>query len=126
MKIVNKPWGEEQILAENQYYVYKRILIKSGHKTSYQYHERKTETNCIISGDAEVWLENENGIVNKTQEVAGFHFTVLPYKKHRIIAKTDLVLMEVSTAGDYKSDVIRLEDDTDRGNGLIKSEWNEK
>ena len=65
MKTVIKPWGKEVWLELNEKYCYKRIHINAGYKTSYQYHEKKRETNYIISGTAEVWLENDNGVVEK-------------------------------------------------------------
>jgi len=120
MKIVTKPWGSENWIELNDKYCYKRILINAGHKTSYQYHEKKLETNFLVSGKAEIWLENDNGIIDEFVISDGQHFTVLPGKKHRVIALTDLVLMEVSTP--EVDDCIRIADDTNRGNGKIESE----
>ena len=45
-KIVEKPWGREIWLALNDKYCYKRIEIKAGYKTSYQFHNFKLETNA--------------------------------------------------------------------------------
>jgi len=47
-------------------------------------------------------------------------FTVAPPKKHRVIAITDIILQEVSTP--EVDDVIRIEDDSQRGDGRIDSE----
>lgn len=120
IKTVLKPWGKEEWIELNENYCYKRIYINKNYKTSYQYHEKKRETNYIISGSAEVWLENENGIVEKTIKNCGDYFNVLPLRKHRIIAITDLILQEVSTP--EVDDVIRIEDDTNRKNGKIEEE----
>jgi NDP-sugar pyrophosphorylase family protein/mannose-6-phosphate isomerase-like protein (cupin superfamily) len=120
MKIIYKPWGKEEWLEINEYYCYKRIYINKGHKTSYQYHEEKIETNYIISGHAEVWLENDNGVVEILQMKDGDFFNVKPLKKHRVIAKTDIILQEVSTP--QVDDVIRISDDTNRDNGKIENE----
>lgn len=117
---VNKPWGKEIWLALNDKYCYKRIYIKAGTRTSFQYHVHKIETNYIISGQAEVWLENEKGIIEKKIMKADDFFNVLPPSKHRVIAITDLVLQEVSTP--EVDDVIRIEDDFDRPDGRIDSE----
>ena len=51
-KIVEKPWGREIWLELNEKYCYKRIEIKAGFKTSYQFHNFKLETNYIIKGNA--------------------------------------------------------------------------
>jgi mannose-6-phosphate isomerase len=118
--VVQKPWGHEEWLAVNYAYVYKRIYVRAGERTSLQYHERKIETNYIVSGDAEVWLEDESGTLQKSRMRTGQHFTVNPKRKHRIAAVSDLVLQEVSSP--EVDDVIRVEDDSERGDGRIDSE----
>ena len=123
MKIVSKPWGKEIWLELNDKYCYKRIYIKAGTRTSYQYHVNKLETNYIIEGEAEVWLENENGVVERKKMKKDDFFTVVPPKKHRVIALTDIILQEVSTP--EVDDVVRIEDDSDRGDGKIVSEHNQ-
>lgn len=120
MHIVTKPWGKEEWLELNDRYCYKRIYINSGYKTSYQYHNLKRETNYIISGEAEIWLENDAGVVEKKIMKAGEYFNVSPTKKHRVIALSDLILQEVSTP--EVDDVVRLEDDTNRKDGKIEGE----
>lgn len=120
MKTVYKPWGKEEWLELNDKYCYKRIYINAGHQTSYQYHEIKVETNYIIAGEAEVWLENDDGIVEKKLMKAGDFFTVNPPKKHRVIAVTDIILQEASTI--EVDDVIRIEDDNKRGAGRLDYE----
>ena len=95
MKTIIKPWGKEEWLELNDKYCYKRIYINAGYKTSYQYHNFKKETNFIISGEAEIWLENDNGVVEKKIMRAGEYFNVTPPKKHRVIALTDIILQEV-------------------------------
>lgn len=120
MKTVYKPWGKEEWLELNDRYCYKRIYINAGYKTSYQYHEFKRETNFIISGEAEVWLENDEGAVEKKIMKAGEYFNVTPPKKHRVIALTDIILQEVSTP--EVDDVIRIEDDANRASGRLEGE----
>ena len=94
--------------------------MKAGHRTSFQYHENKLETNYIIDGQAEIWLEDDNGVVQKTIMKADDFFTVRPPKKHRVIAKTDIILQEVSTP--EVDDVFRIDDDAGRKGGRIDSE----
>jgi len=120
MKTVYKPWGKEEWLELNEKYCYKRIYINAGHKTSYQYHDFKRETNYLISGKAEIWLENDEGVVEKKIMNAGEYFNVTPPKKHRVIAITDIILQEVSTP--EVDDVIRLEDDSNRESGRLEYE----
>jgi NDP-sugar pyrophosphorylase family protein/mannose-6-phosphate isomerase-like protein (cupin superfamily) len=120
MKTVIKPWGKEEWLELNEAYCYKRIYINAGYKTSYQYHNFKRETNFIISGEAEIWLENNEGVVEKKIMKAGEYFNVTPPKKHRVIALTDIILQEVSTP--EVDDVIRIDDEFARANGKIEGE----
>ena len=123
MKVVTKPWGKEIWLELNDSYCYKRIYIKAGYQTSFQYHKKKLETNYIIEGEAVIWLENDQGVITKTKMSKDDYFTVKPPKKHRVIAITDIILQEVSTP--EVDDVIRIEDDSDRGDGKIDSEYSE-
>ncbi len=105
--VVPKPWGREVWLELNDKYCYKRLYINAGHRTSLQYHRQKKETNYIISGEALVQL----GDREYNMEPGDF-FTVEPGVVHRITAKTDIVLQEVSTP--EVGDVVRVEDDTNR------------
>jgi len=120
MKVVHKPWGKEEWLELNDAYCYKRIYINAGYKTSYQYHEFKRETNYIIEGTAEIWLENEKGIVEKRIMKAGEYFNVVPPRKHRVIAITDIILQEVSTP--HVDDVFRIDDEFHRADGKVEAE----
>lgn len=119
-KTIHKPWGKEVWLHLDNNYCYKRIHINAGYKTSYQYHVQKSETNYIIQGKAEIWLEDENGIVQKYEMNEGDYFTVPPPRKHRVIAITDVILQEVSTP--HVDDVQRINDEFGRGEGKIESE----
>tara|TARA_B110000263_G_scaffold68664_1_gene59624 strand:+ start:2769 stop:4682 length:1914 start_codon:yes stop_codon:yes gene_type:complete len=119
-KVIHKPWGKEEWLDLNDSYCYKRIYINAGYKTSFQYHNYKRETNYIIAGKAEVWLENDSGIVEKKLMKAGDFFNVKPTKKHRVIAITDIILQEVSTP--EVDDIIRINDEFNRSDGKIDAE----
>ena len=119
-KVVHKPWGKEEWLALNEFYCYKRIYINAGYKTSYQYHEFKHETNYIIEGTAEIWLENNEGVVEKKIMSSGDFFDVIPPRKHRVIALTDIILQEVSTP--HVDDVFRINDEFNRADGKVEAE----
>ena len=119
-KVVHKPWGKEEWLELNDAYCYKRIYINAGYKTSYQYHQFKKETNYIIDGTAEVWLENDEGVVEKKIMKGGEFFNVTPPKKHRVIAITDIILQEVSTP--HVDDVFRIDDEFNRADGKVEAE----
>lgn len=120
MKEVTKPWGKEVWLELNDKYCFKRIHLNAGHKTSLQYHERKKETSYFLSGQVEVWLENDKGEIDKKIMGPGDHCTVEPFKKHRVIAITDAVYFEASTP--EVDDIVRIQDDFGRPDGRIDSE----
>ena len=82
------------------------------------------ERRNVIAGEAYVFLENAEGILEQKEMKAGDHFTVRPLQKHRIFAMTDLVLLEVSTP--QVKDVVRIQDDAGRGDGRIEGEHREK
>ena len=119
-KVINKPWGKEEWLALNEFYCYKRIYLNAGYKTSFQYHEFKKESNYIIDGTAEVWLENDRGEIEKILMGPGSLFNVDPPRRHRVCAITDVILQEVSTP--HVDDVFRIDDEFKRPNGRVDAE----
>ncbi len=122
-KIVNKPWGFELWLSDGTKtpYAFKIIYIKAGTKTSLQFHNEKTEHNCLVAGKIKFHYENPI-----TQEIetkllsAGHVITVHPPAIHRVEALTDIILFEASTA--HLDDVVRIDDDYQRTDGKIESE----
>ena len=112
MRIVQKPWGHEEIWAETPKYVGKYLHIKAGHRLSRQYHERKEETIRVLSGKLALEVgAGENTIF--TSLLPGQTFHVTPLMVHRFGASDeDVVLIEVSTP--ELDDVIRIADDYSR------------
>ena len=130
-KVVNKPWGKEvwinyregeNIGDETKLYVMKKLYIIKGTKTSFQYHQKKSETNFLVKGKVEAWFESRPGYIEKKILNAGSIWSIPPNTKHRIITLEDVTLLEASTP--EVDDVIRIADDTLRGNGRIQSEHN--
>ena len=100
---ISKPWGNEEILEQNENYVLKRLFMKKEHCCSLQYHVNKHETIYVLSGTLLVTL-NEN-----TMELKEGSFIVIPPKiVHRMEGITDCIYLETST--NHLDDVIRLED----------------
>ena len=108
MRIVEKPWGYEEIWAETDSYVAKKIFIKKGHKLSKQYHKVKEETVYVLEGNLRLQLEEHARLM-----VLGESYHITPGTIHRFCADiNDVALMEVSTP--HLDDVVRLEDDYGR------------
>ena len=107
MRRVEKPWGYELVWAETERYVGKILHIGAGHRLSRQYHERKDETFFVQSGEMD--LEIGDGSDRRTirmRPTDSFH--CVPRTVHRMIAVTDVDVIEVSTP--ELDDVVRLED----------------
>ena len=107
MRRVDKPWGYELIWAETSRYVGKVLAIKAGQKLSRQYHEVKEETLLLQKGTMILEIGPADAVVEKRLE-PGEVFHVAPKTIHRMVAVTDVELIEVSTP--ELDDVVRLED----------------
>jgi mannose-6-phosphate isomerase-like protein (cupin superfamily) len=107
MRRVDKPWGYEIVWAETPRYVGKILHIAAGQKLSRQYHVKKDETFLVESGemDLEVGQGADLEVIRmKTRD--SFHCP--PNTIHRMVAVTDVDVLEVSTP--ELDDVVRLED----------------
>ena len=127
-----KPWGKEvwinfrkgeSVGDEEKRYIMKKLYIRKGTKTSFQYHVNKVETNFLVKGSVEAWFEDEKNHIDIKILKAGSIWTIPAGVKHRIITLEDIILMESSSP--EVDDVVRIEDDTLRGNGRIQSEHDE-
>lgn len=141
-KIVKKPWGQEQWIADGVRtpYALKEIIFNAGHRSSLQVHQFKIETNYVLSGTGiltigklifpiEDYLNGKlcaNTLdwyiqhVDEIELTSGMVFDVFPGTIHRISATTTLTFIESSTS--ELDDVIRLQDDTRRTHGKIEAE----
>ena len=104
---VEKPWGHELIWAHTERYVGKLLHIKKGHKLSLQYHNQKDETVHVQSGEMIFQVDEGQGLIDKPMK-AGDSYHIKPLTKHRMVAVTDVDVLEVSTP--ELDDVVRLED----------------
>lgn len=107
-KLLNKPWGYEEILETNPRYTVKRLFMKKGHQCSYQYHEKKIETILALQGRLCIVTENEELFLSPDEVV-----TIDPFQKHRMRAvDEDCLYLECSTS--ELDDVVRINDDYGR------------
>jgi mannose-6-phosphate isomerase len=110
MKIVEKPWGFENIWARTDDYVAKLLHINPKQRLSLQYHEVKEETVYVLEGTLLNWTDEDSA---PEQYPPGSVCHVKPNQVHRFGAGKELVrLMEVSTP--HLDDVVRLSDDYKR------------
>ncbi|WP_332908894.1 mannose-1-phosphate guanylyltransferase/mannose-6-phosphate isomerase [Helicobacter anatolicus] len=111
-QITYRPWGYYQILLETQTYKIKQIVIKPKSRLSLQKHFHRNEHWIVVSGRANVTLEDKVFILEPNQS------TYIPQEKiHRLanLEEEDLVVIEVQM-GSYlgEDDIVRLEDDFSR------------
>ena len=94
---VEKPWGHEIIWAHAAQYVGKLIVIETGKRLSFQYHEAKDEWIYVLSGRLLLTLENAAGVVEDRELGPGEGAHVAVLRKHRYTAIETCTLIEVST-----------------------------
>mgnify|MGYP003124891606 FL=1 len=113
-KIVDKPWGYEEIIVNTGKYVMKRIFIKAGHRLSKQFHIEKNETVYVSKGLLLLDLSDSPNDSNIMKLAEGKSWRITPKTVHRFTAPPDqnVELFEVSTP--ELDDVVRLEDDYGR------------
>lgn len=111
MQYVKKPWGHEEIWAETEKYIGKILVVEEGKRNSFQYHEQKDETICVLEGELEVEFE-KNGLRERITLKPGESFRNPPLQRHRYLGLKKSRVMEVSTP--HPKDVVRLEDDFGR------------
>ena len=129
---VHKPWGHELwISGDHPNYCLKQIFINAGNQTSLQYHQKKQETNVLVSGSARLHFRSNQtvGVDHVTSadlDSVGIEpfaaIDVQPGVLHRLEAITDILLYETSTP--HLDDVVRVQDDTERGDGRVAQEHN--
>jgi quercetin dioxygenase-like cupin family protein len=109
---VDKPWGHEIIWAHTGSYVGKLIVIETGKRLSFQYHDVKDEWIHVLEGRLLLTLEDDGGVVVDKELGAGEGAWVPTGRRHRYTAIERATLIEVSTP--ELNDVVRLSDDFGR------------
>ena len=112
MKIIEKPWGKEEIVEVNEKYMVKKLTMWKEHRCSLQFHNHKKETIYVLSGQLRIILgPDQNNLTGKIY-TAGDSITISPGTVHRMEGAEDSVYLEASTP--EMDDVVRLVDDYDR------------
>jgi len=112
MRIIDKPWGKEELLEINDHYMVKKLTMWKGHRCSLQYHKQKKETIYVLSGQLKIYSgPSENKLKVKIYG-ANDTITLLPGTIHRMEGVEDCVYLEASTP--QMEDVVRIQDDYNR------------
>lgn len=108
VRTVPKPWGHEEIFAVTDHYVGKILFIRAGQALSLQYHRTKEETLRVLDGTMELEAGERAERLETLVLEAGAAFHVPPGTVHRMTARSDCRILEVSTP--HLDDVVRLAD----------------
>ena len=112
MKIIQKPWGQEELIEVNANYMLKKLTMKKGHRCSLQYHNLKKETIYVLSGKLRIYSGHSIQNLQSKVYVANETITLSPGTIHRMEGEEDCVYLEASTP--QMDDVVRIEDDYNR------------
>jgi len=108
----DRPWGSFFILEDNKHSKIKRLLVKPGHRLSYQSHVHRDEHWVIVAGTAKVTLNDE------TRDYGyGDHVFVPRGTKHRIACEgpEPVEIIEVQVGESFaEEDITRYSDDYNR------------
>ena len=107
-----RPWGWYEVIDQGERFKVKNIEVKPGHRLSLQKHHHRTEHWIVVSGTAEVQLNDARQLIGENQS------TYVPLGcKHRLSnpGKIPLKIIEVQS-GAYleEDDIIRFDDNYGR------------
>ena len=112
MSKTERPWGWYDVIDQGDRYKVKNIMVKPGKRLSFQKHHHRTEHWIVVSGTAEVQINNDKQLLGENQS------TYIPLGcAHRLSnpGKIPLNIIEVQS-GAYleEDDIVRFEDDHGR------------
>ena len=112
MRVVPKPWGREEIFAENERYAGKLLYISAGQCLSLQYHERKDETLYVLEGEVIllVGAGDDRERMTEMRLGPGQSYRIRPFVRHRMRAPETAPCVLVEVSSPELDDVVRLED----------------
>ena len=103
-----RPWGYFQVLADEEQFKAKKIVVKPGQKLSLQSHEHRAEHWVVVEGIARVTCGEKIFFLQPNQS------TFIPQgEKHRLEnpGKTPLTMIEIQTGSYFgEDDIKRFED----------------
>jgi len=112
MRIIEKPWGQEEVIELNEHYMMKKLTMWKDKRCSLQLHNLKKETIFVISGLLKIISGPDEDNLKEKIYSAGDFITISPKTIHRMEGVEDCVYLEASTP--EMDDVVRLKDDYDR------------
>lgn len=111
-KVIEKPWGREEVVEINDKYMVKKLTMWQGHRCSLQYHNFKKETIYVLSGVLKITKGTSQDALESNLYRTGDSITIPPGLIHRMEGVEDAIYLESSTP--EMDDVVRLIDDYKR------------
>ncbi|HWR61803.1 MAG TPA: mannose-1-phosphate guanylyltransferase/mannose-6-phosphate isomerase [Clostridia bacterium] len=107
-RIVERPWGTYEVLAEGPLYKMKRIVVKPKQRLSKQYHYHRSEHWIVVRGTAKVTTDGAECFVHENESTYISKSAVHQLENPGLIP---LEIIEIQ-CGSYlgEDDIIRLED----------------
>jgi len=115
-KTVDKVWGQEVWLVNNERYCAKLLHVNAGWQCSLHMHPIKKETFIVLDGGvclevAQSNIDSAPLVTKQIQLISGDSYTLEPNTFHRFFSYTDqpAVILEISSTHS-DDDVVRLEE----------------
>ena len=107
----NRPWGHFEVLSEGTNHMVNRVIVKSGKRVSYHYHNKRSEYWIVVQGSGNFILDATNRKVS-----VGDVLYIEPGSYHRIhnTGIEDLIVIETQLGVCDESDIVRIDDDFNR------------
>jgi len=93
MKKVDKDWGYEEWIINNELYCFKKLFIKKNYCCSIHWHKNKDETFYIEDGNIKLEIFGKDPIILQKNSIYRLH----PNTLHRFTGIEDTMMYEVST-----------------------------
>jgi mannose-6-phosphate isomerase len=97
MRVIEKPWGKEEVVEINDHYMMKKLTMKKGHRCSLQYHNKKKETIYVLSGQLRIISGSSQNDLSECVYFEGENITISPGVVHRMEGVEDSIYLEAST-----------------------------
>lgn len=107
MKVVEKVWGKEEWIVNNDLYCFKKLYLNKDFRCSMHYHKIKDETFIIHSGKVLMESKKPECIEAKQIMLPGDQIRISPEENHRFTGLEDSVIYEISTQH-FETDSYRL------------------
>ena len=115
--MIQKPWGNFEIIAGGNAYQVKRLTIRPGQAISLQKHEYRSEVWQVVHGQGEVQVGELFMLVDSLVDPSSGPISIGVMELHRIrnVGSVDLVVIEIQQGSVImEDDVIRYADDYGR------------